>query len=383
MPRIRRSCCPVSKMFGRPSVARNLRDIATEPETEEGRLGHIGVATGPRRHLVDLRLPRSESPACWLMCLFSHPFGLRGRTVGSPAAQRPRRRRPHQRSTTERTWPSTPQRRSSSSSRQALNPTRGEPEPCMQSCTRANSMKSAPTVRLVFDGAGTAWLARWRSADGASSRAGSLFAELAKQGLAYEVCDYCAGAFDLKEDLLEAGEALAGAYMDHPSVAARVAEGFAVWILLAPGKRTDRDRPRAGDRGARLRRIGEALPRPVRGDRRGSGQLGRRGSVGPDRAILLRPPPPRGGAVHPGQGLFGRRAGPAVRDTSDRPGSPPKPSRNSARIWIDSRSSTRQSRAHHDRPLKELQPQFGPRQPDLGGSTAEESARPEFRLRST
>ena len=144
VPRIRRSCCPVSKMFGRPSVARNLRDIATEPETEEGRLGHIGVATGPRRHLVDLRLPRSESPACWLMCLFSHPFGLRGRTVGSPAAQRPRRRRPHQRSTTERTWPSTPQRRSSSSSRQALNPTRGEPEPCMQSCTRANSMKSAP-----------------------------------------------------------------------------------------------------------------------------------------------------------------------------------------------------------------------------------------------
>jgi len=84
------------------------------------------------------------------------------------------------------------------------------------------------TVRLVFDGAGTA---RWRSADGPSSRAGSLFAELAKQGLTYEVCDYCAGAFDVKEDLLEAGEALAGAYMDHPSVAARVADGFAVWIL--------------------------------------------------------------------------------------------------------------------------------------------------------
>jgi len=91
--------------------------------------------------------------------------------------------------------------------------------------------EAGATVRLVFDGAGTAWLARWRSADGASSRAGSLFAELAKQGLTYEVCDYCAGAFDVKEDLLEAGEGLAGAYMDHPSVAARLAEGFAVWIL--------------------------------------------------------------------------------------------------------------------------------------------------------
>ncbi len=46
-----------------------------------------------------------------------------------------------------------------------------------------------------------------------------------------EVCDYCAGAFDVRDELVEAGEALAGAYLDHPSIAAHVGDGFAVWIL--------------------------------------------------------------------------------------------------------------------------------------------------------
>lgn len=75
------------------------------------------------------------------------------------------------------------------------------------------------------------WLARWSTEAGAASRAGRLFAELRGRGLSYEVCDYCAGAFDVKEDLVEAGEALAGEYMDHPSLAAHVGEGFAVWVL--------------------------------------------------------------------------------------------------------------------------------------------------------
>jgi hypothetical protein len=91
--------------------------------------------------------------------------------------------------------------------------------------------EAGATVRLVFDGAGTGWLARWRTAEGAASRAGSIFHDLRTRGLSYEVCDYCSGAFDVKSDLIEAGEALAGAYMDHPSLATHVAEGFAVWIL--------------------------------------------------------------------------------------------------------------------------------------------------------
>lgn len=87
------------------------------------------------------------------------------------------------------------------------------------------------TVRLVFDGAGTGWLARWTTDAGAATRSGRLFADLRARGLSYEVCDYCAGAFDVRDELVAAGEALAGAYLDHPSIAAHVGDGFAVWIL--------------------------------------------------------------------------------------------------------------------------------------------------------
>ncbi len=83
----------------------------------------------------------------------------------------------------------------------------------------------------MFDGAGTGWLARWLRNDGPPSRAAGIFAELKANGLAYEVCDYCSGAFDVREELLEHGEALSGAYLDHPSIAAHVAEGFQVWVL--------------------------------------------------------------------------------------------------------------------------------------------------------
>jgi DsrE/DsrF-like family len=87
------------------------------------------------------------------------------------------------------------------------------------------------TVRLTFDGAGTEWLARVRDAALQDGRLAVLFRELTDAGVTYEVCDYCSGAFEVRDQLLEAGELLTGAYMDHPSVAAHVADGFAVWIL--------------------------------------------------------------------------------------------------------------------------------------------------------
>lgn len=87
------------------------------------------------------------------------------------------------------------------------------------------------TVRLVFDGAGTAWLAHWLAEVGGTSRAAAHFAALRAAGLTYEVCDYCAGAFDVRNDLTTAGEALSGQYLDHPSLATHVADGFQVWIL--------------------------------------------------------------------------------------------------------------------------------------------------------
>ena len=87
------------------------------------------------------------------------------------------------------------------------------------------------SVRLLFDGAGTGWLARWVAAADTPSRAARLFAGLRDRGVAFEVCDYCSGAFEVRDALVEAGEPLSGGYMDHPSIAAHVADGFAVWIL--------------------------------------------------------------------------------------------------------------------------------------------------------
>ena len=91
--------------------------------------------------------------------------------------------------------------------------------------------EAGATVRLTFDGAGTEWLARLRDPGQPSGRLAALFRELTDAGVTYEVCDYCSGAFEVRDQLLDAGELLTGAYMDHPSVAAQVAEGFAVWIL--------------------------------------------------------------------------------------------------------------------------------------------------------
>jgi intracellular sulfur oxidation DsrE/DsrF family protein len=87
------------------------------------------------------------------------------------------------------------------------------------------------TVRLMFDGAGTEWLARLRRPDREHGRLPKLFRELTDAGVTYEVCDYCSGAFGVRDQLLEAGELLTGAYLDHPSIVTHVRDGFQVWVI--------------------------------------------------------------------------------------------------------------------------------------------------------
>lgn len=87
-------------------------------------------------------------------------------------------------------------------------------------------------VRLVFDGAGTQWPAYFRSGDTREAKGiGGLFDQLKADGLVYEVCDYCSGAFGVKETLQEQGEPLAAQYMDHPSIASLVADDYRILIL--------------------------------------------------------------------------------------------------------------------------------------------------------
>lgn len=87
-------------------------------------------------------------------------------------------------------------------------------------------------VRLVFDGAGTEWLARWNDPqDEHDKQLAGFFQAVKQDGLVYSVCDFCSGAFQVRDKLVAAGEPLVAQYMNHPSVASLVDEGFQVWIL--------------------------------------------------------------------------------------------------------------------------------------------------------
>lgn len=85
-------------------------------------------------------------------------------------------------------------------------------------------------VRLVFDGAGTSWLAAMKKGETEPAKGlARLFEGLKQSGVIYEVCDYCSGAFDVKQELQD--EPLTGKYMDHPSIADLVEAGYQIWIL--------------------------------------------------------------------------------------------------------------------------------------------------------
>lgn len=87
-------------------------------------------------------------------------------------------------------------------------------------------------VRLVFDGASTEWLARWDDPkDEDDDRMGGLFNSIKNAGLAYVVCDFCSGAFHVRDKLAAAGEPLDGEYMNHPSVVGLIDEGYQLVTL--------------------------------------------------------------------------------------------------------------------------------------------------------
>ncbi len=87
-------------------------------------------------------------------------------------------------------------------------------------------------TRLIFDGAATQWLAKWGAPnDEDDRRMGAFFAALKSVGVAYAVCDFCAGAFQVRDTLAHLGEPLMAEYMDHPSIAGLVEEGYELLVL--------------------------------------------------------------------------------------------------------------------------------------------------------
>lgn len=87
-------------------------------------------------------------------------------------------------------------------------------------------------VRLIFDGAATEWLAKWNDPQDRDDRTmGGFFNQLKDAGLTYVVCDFCSGAFGVRQKLVDKDEPLVAQYMNHPSMVELTEGGYQVWIL--------------------------------------------------------------------------------------------------------------------------------------------------------
>ena len=84
-------------------------------------------------------------------------------------------------------------------------------------------------VVLIFDGAGTEWAAALRQAD---HKLHGRYQALVDAGVVEEICDFCAGAFEVKEELsADESAPLLGGYEGHPSLAKWTNQGYAVIVL--------------------------------------------------------------------------------------------------------------------------------------------------------
>lgn len=87
-------------------------------------------------------------------------------------------------------------------------------------------------TRLIFDGAGSEWAAKLLAPESPQEKGlAGMLAGIGDQGVVYEICDYCSGAFQVKDKLVAANAPLSGQYMNHPSIATLVVDGFQVITL--------------------------------------------------------------------------------------------------------------------------------------------------------
>lgn len=86
-------------------------------------------------------------------------------------------------------------------------------------------------VKLIFDGAGTEWIEE--VTDPASeSKVKPVYEEFRRLGgVEVLICDFCAGAFGVKEDLRERDLPLVAEYAGHPSIAKWAGQGYEILIL--------------------------------------------------------------------------------------------------------------------------------------------------------
>lgn len=83
-------------------------------------------------------------------------------------------------------------------------------------------------VTVIFDGAGTTWVKAFENPEHKYHDAYRATKDL---GLIGGVCEYCAGAFGVDEDVKQSGLPLSGEMNGHPSLADLVGKGFTPLVL--------------------------------------------------------------------------------------------------------------------------------------------------------
>jgi hypothetical protein len=85
------------------------------------------------------------------------------------------------------------------------------------------SMEAGDEVELVFDGAAVAWIPELNNPE---HKLHEMFTGV--KGKIAGACEFCAGAFDVKEEVRSAGVAFLSEFEGHPSLRKRVEEGYQI-----------------------------------------------------------------------------------------------------------------------------------------------------------
>lgn len=83
-------------------------------------------------------------------------------------------------------------------------------------------------VKVIFDGAGTVWV---KNFEDSANKYNPLYKAVKNLGLIAGVCEYCAGAFGVQNEVRESGLKSLGESNGHPSLAQLVAEDYQIITL--------------------------------------------------------------------------------------------------------------------------------------------------------
>ena len=83
-------------------------------------------------------------------------------------------------------------------------------------------------VVLIFDGAGTAWAEKMQDPQ---HKLHGLYEGLQNAGVVQIVCDFCSGAFKVKDKIKDPQLTLTSEYRGHPSVLKWTKQGYQVIVL--------------------------------------------------------------------------------------------------------------------------------------------------------